>query len=322
MHLNRRSFLGLALGLPVLAACDGDDDEDPPGPGEPSVAGAWSVAAGLPTPRSEVASAVLDGKIYIVAGFDARGNSTAVVEAYDPTSDTWERRSPIPGARDHAIAVAHEGRLYVFGGGAGQARRESYLYDHRTDSWAPLPLMPLSRTAGGAATLGGTIVIAGGVGEDPEASLTFDTATGRWERGPLLSEPREHLAVMGDGATVYVVGGRWQNELKATNEALSSLTAGWRTLPDLPTPRGGTSGAVLDGKVYVAGGEAFGPTRTFAEVEFFDPATGRWSRAPDLPTPRHGLAAQAAGGRLYVIGGGPTAGLSVSPQNEVFEPAD
>jgi hypothetical protein len=116
-----------------------------------------------------------------------------------------------------------------------------------------------------------------------------------------------------------VIGGRWEGDLKSTNEELSSLNGAWRKLPELPTARGGTAGGVAGGRIYVAGGEAFDPSRTFPQVESFDPAAGAWSREPDLPTPRHGLAVQGVGSALYVIGGGPTAGLSVSPQNEALQ---
>ena len=99
---------------------------------------------------------------------------------------------------------------------------------------------------------------------------------------------------------------------------LDSPTGVWRRLADLPTARGGTAGGSVDSRVYIAGGEAFGPARTFEEVEVYDPASDRWTRLAGLPTPRHGLAVQGVGDVLYVIGGGPVAGLSVSPQNEAF----
>jgi N-acetylneuraminic acid mutarotase len=325
MRISRRRFLGLALTLPVLAACsEGDDGDQPAATSAPALAGeasgTWIPQAPLPTPRSEVASALLDGKIYVIAGFDSSGRSTAIVEAYDSAAGRWEQRARLPASRDHAMAVSQAGKLYVFGGSLGQATRDAFVYDPVANSWSALPPMPLRRTAGGAAVLADVILVVGGTGDDPPTTMVFDPATARWSLGPVLPDPREHLAVTGTGSTVYVIGGRWENQLKGTNEALSSLRGPWLRLPDLPTPRGGTAGAVLDGRIYVAGGEAFDPTRTFKEVEVFDPQAGVWRRAPDLPTPRHGLAVQAAAGRLYVIGGGPTAGLSVSAQNEALEP--
>jgi len=146
----------------------------------------------------------------------------------------------------------------------------------------------------------------------------YDVARDQWQRGPALPAPREHLAVVAVDGRVYAIGGRWENDLKSANEVLDSLTGAWRPLAPLPTARGGTAAGVVDGRIYVAGGEAFNPSRTFAEVESYDPATNAWTRLPDLPTPRHGLAVVGVGNVLYVIGGGPTAGLSVSGANEAL----
>lgn len=323
--IKRASLLSaLMIGMAMALGCD-EHRADPGGvataPAPPSVvvpaAGTWSSRAPLLTPRSEVASAVLDGKIYAIAGFDAQGRSTNVVEAYDAVADRWERRASLPEGRDHAMAAAFGGRIYVFGGGAGPATKTTFAYDPTADRWQRLADMPFARTAGGAAVLGDRIVVVGGTGDRPEVSMVYDPALDQWTQGPMI-EPREHLAVMGDGSRVYVIGGRWQDELKATNQVLDSLRGPWRTLVPMPTARGGTAGAIVNGQVFVAGGEAFNPTRTFPQVEVYDPATDTWRAAPNLPTPRHGLAVQGAGNALYVIGGGPTAGLSVSPQNEAL----
>ncbi|MFL6402909.1 MAG: hypothetical protein ACJ71M_05480 [Nitrososphaeraceae archaeon] len=46
----------------------------------------WTTGAPLPTPRSEIGDAALNGKVYIIAGFDETGQSTTTVEIYDPIS--------------------------------------------------------------------------------------------------------------------------------------------------------------------------------------------------------------------------------------------
>ena len=52
----------------------------------------WSTGAPLPTPRSEIAGAALNGKIYIIGGFDETGQSTTTVEVYDPIADKWTKQ--------------------------------------------------------------------------------------------------------------------------------------------------------------------------------------------------------------------------------------
>jgi N-acetylneuraminic acid mutarotase len=339
--MSRRSFL-LSLSTTVAAACGGTSrleatpsvianvqQEFRPTPTLPGRPGPmrWSSRAPLPTPRSEVASAVLDGKIYVIGGFVASGQTSNVVEVYDPVADRWSRREPLPEARDHAMAAAMaepaEHRLFVFGGARGEATKTTFGYDPAADRWRRFSDMDFRRTAGGAVPfLGGpAIMILGGTGDSPERMMLYDALKDAWRPTGSMTAPREHLAVVsttGAGAGVYVIGGRWNGNNTGAAQVLRTNAAPWESLPSMPTPRGGTAAAAVNGRIFVAGGEAFGPTRTFAEVEVFDPGSNSWSRAPDLPTPRHGLCVQAIGDTLYVIGGGPTAGLSVSPQNEAL----
>jgi N-acetylneuraminic acid mutarotase len=325
-----RALVTILATLLLCLACSDDEGNSPlvaPMNTAPTIPAAvsnlgWVGFAPLPTPRSEVASAALDGKIYVIGGFDAQGNSTNVLEVYaaGARANTWERKAPLPEGRDHPMAAAFGGKVYLFGGGRGDATRTVFVYDPASDTWSRGLDMPYRRTAGGAAVIGDRIIVVGGVGDMPGETMVYDPAANTWSIGPPLPEPREHLGVTSAGGVVYVVGGRWNDQLKATNEALSSLTGSWRRLAPMPTARGGTAAGSLDGRVYVAGGEAFNPSRTFSEVEVYDPATNTWTSAPPLPTPRHGLAVQGAGTDVYVIGGGPTAGLSVSPQNEALSP--
>jgi len=52
----------------------------------------------MPTPRSEVAVAPLDGKIYVIGGFEADGSPSARVEVYDPATNKWSEAAPPAGA--------------------------------------------------------------------------------------------------------------------------------------------------------------------------------------------------------------------------------
>ena len=76
----------------------------------------------------------------------------------------------------------------------------------------------------------------------------------------------------------------------------------WTKGPPLPQPLGEVTGAVLDGKLYVAGG--FGLNRQgSAAFLTFDPSTNAWTRLADLPEPRDHAALTALGGRLFLSGG-------------------
>ena len=68
---------------------------------------------------------------------------------------------------------------------------------------------------------------------------------------------------------------------------------GWVARSPMPTARSGGGKAVVDGKIYVAGGRPPGGSA----FEVYDRVTDRWEKLPDLPTQRNHLAMVALNGR-------------------------
>jgi N-acetylneuraminic acid mutarotase len=275
---------------------------------------AWIGGAPLDEPRTEVAAAPLRGEIVVVGGFLASGGNSRRVDAYSPRQNRWRRLPDLPVSVDHAAAASARGRVYVVGGYGGdrQPLRAAFAYDGR--SWRALPRPPEARAAAAAAATGaGKLYVVGGRDEGglAQRTLVLDLRTLRWSTlaGPT---PREHLAATALGGLVYAVGGRkagYDTNLTSF-EALDPRTGRWRALARLPSARGGTAAASLDGRIVSVGGEE--PAGTIASVWAYDVRSRRWSRLPDLPTPRHGLGAVALEGRIWTLAGGPQPGLTVS----------
>src|SRR5215216_3206989 len=95
-----------SVGAVGLVACDGGGAQPspvrPPAPGP----GQWSARADIPTPRSEVGVAVLDGTVYVLGGFGGSDGRSRANEAYDPATDRWRARAELPLALDHPGATA------------------------------------------------------------------------------------------------------------------------------------------------------------------------------------------------------------------------
>lgn len=328
MRRSLQPFLVMAL---LSAACGGGEKPaptatvSPTATGQAAIAGRWSEAAAMPTARSEVASAVLDGKIYVIGGFEANGANTSAVEVYDPAAGSWDSVAPLPVPLDHAMAVARQGYLYVIGGYrvyGSEISNATYEYDPSLDHWRSRAPLLLPRAAGAAVVVDDEVIyIIGGVGPEPEVVQAYNPEGASWERLWTMTAPREHLTAQVVDGTIYVIGGRWEFRNVDTVELYSTVEGSccWRTGVPMPTARGGLASAVLDGGIHVFGGEDVAARRTFSEHEVYDPATDRWTVAPPMPTARHGLAAQAVDGKIYVIGGGPQAALSTSPLVEVFD---
>ena len=154
--------------------------------------GVWTRLAGLPTPRSEVAVAELNGKIYVFGGF---GAGAAANEEYDIAADAWQTRAPIPRGVDHPAAVAVGGKLYLIGGFDGRwgPVADVWAYDPEGDTWTQKTELPTARGALGAAVVDGKIYVIGGVGNSGDVGTTevYDPATDTWTRRSPMPSARD-----------------------------------------------------------------------------------------------------------------------------------
>ena len=73
--------------------------------------------------RFSHASVVLDGKIYVMGGFDGAGKLDTVV-VYDPQADSWQRVVSMPQGLCHHAAAVMGGKIYVTGGETGDVENE------------------------------------------------------------------------------------------------------------------------------------------------------------------------------------------------------
>ena len=67
--------------------------------------------------------------------------------------------------------------------------------------------------------------------------------------------------------------------------------------------RAGFGATVLDGRIYVAGGELINFLKTLKSAEVFDPAAGDWTSLQPMPGPLHGVPLVGVDGALYILGG-------------------
>lgn len=290
----------------------------------------------MPTKRTEVAAAPLDGKIYVVGGFEKPSLSnvmsfaiTRSVEMYDPSTDQWTSRAPLPIGLHHVGIGVVDGRLFVIGGytksgfSVWNPVATVYAYDPATDSWTERAPMPTARGALSVTEHDGKLYAIGGFDRKANNAQVevYDPERNVWTTAAPLPTPRDHLAADTVGGKIYAIGGRTNGDYSqnlTVVEKYDPLTDRWKRVSDLPTARSGITTAVVEDGIYVFGGE--GAVGTFNENEAYDPENDAWQRMEPMPTARHGLGSAVVKGRIYVISGGPTPGGSFSDLNEVFTP--
>jgi N-acetylneuraminic acid mutarotase len=71
----------------------------------------------MPTARVNLAAVLgSDGKIYAIGGNDQQGKPLRSVEAFDPATNTWISRAPLPAGGGRLTAVTARGKIYAIGG--------------------------------------------------------------------------------------------------------------------------------------------------------------------------------------------------------------
>merc|ERR550514_108359 len=103
------------------------------------------------------------------------------------------------------------------------------------------------------------------------------------------------------GGKLYAFGGVNRDGLTCSSvERYDSSMNQWETIAPMTVPRRSYAVAVLDGKIYVAGGE--NDFETFSSVERFDPVANAWEEVGGMRLARSCCSAALFNGSLYVAG--------------------
>ena len=103
------------------------------------------------------ASAVLNGKLYVLGGINGASNSvTGFSEAYDPATNSWTPIASMPTPLYGATAQVSGGKIYVLGAGNTQ------VYDPNTNAWSSVAPIPTTRADAASAVIGALIYVVGG----------------------------------------------------------------------------------------------------------------------------------------------------------------
>jgi len=107
--------------------------------------GTWQEKAAIPTTRYTLTASVVNNKIYAIGGATiVPGGWTkhSDNEEYDPTTDTWTKKTPMPiGATDVASGVV-DGKIYVTGGWLGGASNRGWVDEYTPEDWPFMPVSP------------------------------------------------------------------------------------------------------------------------------------------------------------------------------------
>jgi N-acetylneuraminic acid mutarotase len=229
---------------------------------------AWAMGPRLPEPLHHPVAIGVAGKVYSLGGQRTGDTNTNRTLVYDPAgAGTWVDLAPMPTPRGAGAAAVIDDKIYVVGGRppAGNAFE---VYDISDNGWTPLADLPgpTNRNHLAATAIGGKIYVAGGrhTGGSFADPMTdsldiFDPATG-WSTGARMPRPRGGLNGIAAFGCFFTWGGEGGNIGEPNNvfpdhDVYNPKTNLWTSLPDLPTPIHGVTGAAfVNGLVYMPGG--------------------------------------------------------------------
>ncbi len=237
-------------------------------------------------------------------------------------AQTWQTLSPINNCTNrHENTLAAVGdKLILFG---GRGIKPTDIYDIKENTWTKTPNTPLEFNHLQAGTYKGEVYVIGAFEggyphETPVKSIyIYNLEKQEWRKSNDIPTDR----LRGSAGLVlyknkfYVVcgiqDGHWDGHVAWLDE-YDPETHTWKRLADAPHARDHVSAAIVNDKIYVAGGRRSSAKinkvfqLTEPAVDVYDFKTQTWTTLPEslnLPTPRAGNSAVALGNELIIMGG-------------------
>ncbi len=242
--------------------------------GSTNNAAGWKIIAtkNQPEKREDCGFVEADGKFYLLGG---RGIKH--VDVFDPSTNEWTQKKATPFEMHHFQALTYNHEIYVVGGMTGGFPHEKpldniYIYNLKNDEWRKGAEIAAERRRGS----GGAVVY---------------------------------------NNKIYLVCGIQDGHYTGTVTWLDEFdpaTQKWQQLKDAPHARDHFNAAVINHKLYLAGGRRTSfktkelVNLTVQEVDVYNFKNRVWKTLPakdSLPTARAGCTAITYKGKLVVIGG-------------------
>jgi IPT/TIG domain/Kelch motif len=241
----------------------------------------WTTGAALPTARDFTQAVTKGALTYTIGGCETWWcySPSNANEAYDPVTDTWIPKAPMPTPRGAmGLVLGTNGLIYAIGGfglnDAEMATNEAY--DPATDTWATEAPMPSARNQLAAATGSNGLV------------YTFGG---------------DHGVLNGGSNLVEAYNPSTNTWICSTGDTSPGCTA--NTLAPIPEISHAGAAVTVGHTIYLLiGGNGSGPGSNDSDVYAYDVGTNTWTQKASLLIEGDGVGATlGTDGLIYAIGG-------------------
>lgn len=328
MNKKNAAMMPIAFGALLIAGTSGSLGSR----------GAWSFRAPMPSPRQEVATVLLAGKIYVAGGMDQSCcNALDDFTAYDIASDSWTTLANLPLALNHVGLAAMDGKVYLIGGlysevgpGPLSISDQVWEYDVAASDWTRRANILHATWAPAVVTYAGKIYVFGGSetlswsdqSNQVEETQCYDPLQDSWtDDCTPMPVARNHIQAVVVGHHAYISPGRHVSSVfgDANLSRYDFWTDTWTELAPLPNfDRSGGGLAHVGNRLYFIGGEGSGSTG-LEKVHAYHIPSDTWVETDSLLSGVHGVWAVAQGDQIFVPGGGSIEGVRPEADNQVYE---
>ena len=269
-------------------------------------------------------AAMVEGKIYVIGGFWSANY------VYDPSTDNWTARTPLPPCSFITSVVPYHNKIYCI------SDSNTEVYDIATDSWVAKTPMPIS-TLGLANIVDGQIYVISGYNSSSRTTQLLDItqvyniATDSWTtKAPIPHPVSGYASTVCDGK-IYILGGQ-DPSLDPMNVNFTQIydpsTDSWSFGAPMPTTvldaaACATTGIMAPENIYLFGGygSQSSGVRVSSFTQVYNPKNNSWSYGAPMLSPRVDLAVANVNDALFVLGGSNTGlGGPYTRNNEEYLP--
>jgi hypothetical protein len=289
-----------------------------------AVENSWTSKALMHEPRGGLGVAMVNGKIYAIGGSNQSGPYPANIhggfvgtnEEYDPETNTWTYKSPMPTPRsDFAIAV-YNNKIYCMGGTVGTETVQvtfsrfvtsavNEVYDPATDTWETKASLPNAGMFMQAVVVDNKIYVI-----DGPLNEVYDAENDSWTTKNPTPLPAEDYGAGGPNDyplfllnnKLYIVGQFSSRFIEY--DLLEDTWSDGSMLPDYAfysVAGGMTSGNNAPRRFYLFFG--IRGSVPSAATQAYDPVNNVWTPGKHIPTVRIHPGIAIVDDKLYVIGG-------------------
>jgi N-acetylneuraminic acid mutarotase len=262
----------------------------------------WTSKAPIHVARSDLGVGVVNGKIYAIGGKSKTG-LVDTNEEYDPTTNTWTYKTPMPTPSNMFVTAVCQNKIYCLGAGINE------VYNPQTNRWEIKT--PLHILIARANVVNDKIYVIGGY-PNYTTNEVYDPATDTWvSKAPMPKAGAVAASAVLDDK-IYFFGGNHEGGFVSITEIYNPATDTWSfgagalTYFISGSAAVVTTGVTAPKRIYVFDhpyanlAVMHGP---FYTNQVYDPLNDSWASGADILTSRQSFGVAVVNDIIYVIGG-------------------